>query len=252
VVSIDELRLYGYDDQAVRRHVRDGYLHPLYRAVYAVGHDNLTNEGRWLAAVKACGEGAVLAGYAAGALFRIVKWDERLVEVMVTRHIRPVGIVIRRTSHLPITDTTRRRGIPVTTPERTLRDLASILPYDQLRRAVREAQALRLTTVGRLAAQLDAPGPRRGRANLAKILAAGPAPTRSEPEDVVLDLLLHAGFDPPDVNSRSRPTAARWSPTSAGPTGSSSWRPTARPGTITGWPATTPSARRCSRPTASG
>ena len=107
---------------------------------------------------------------------------------------------MHRTGHLPITDTTRVQGIPVTTPERTLRDLASILPYNKLRRAVREAQALRLTTVSRLAKALDAPGPQRGRRNLARIIATGPAPTRSELEDIVLDLLLRAGFDPPHVN----------------------------------------------------
>ena len=51
VVSIRELRMYGYDDDAVRRHVRDGYLHPLYRAVYAVGHPEPPVEGIWLGAV---------------------------------------------------------------------------------------------------------------------------------------------------------------------------------------------------------
>jgi very-short-patch-repair endonuclease len=200
VVSIHELRSYGYDDDAVRRHVSAGHLHPLYRAVYAVGHPEPPVEGLWLGAVKACGEGAVLGFYAAGALYRIVKWDGRLPEVIVRGQAAPNGIRTHRTAHLPITDTTRRQGIPVTTVERTLRDLASILPYPQLRRAVREAQVLRLTTVGRLAAAIAAPGPRRGRANLARIVAGGPSPTRSELEDAVLDLLLQAGFDPPQVN----------------------------------------------------
>jgi hypothetical protein len=75
-----------------------------------------------------------------------------------------------------------------------------VVGYATLRRAARQAQSLGLVTLGELAAVLQRPGPRRGRANLARIVATGPAPTRSELEDAVLDLLLRGGFEPPDVN----------------------------------------------------
>ena len=52
--------------------VRNGRLHPLHRGVYAVGHPNLPLEGRFLAAVKACGPGAVLSHYSAAALWGFV------------------------------------------------------------------------------------------------------------------------------------------------------------------------------------
>jgi elongation factor P len=200
VVSFDELMACGLSKDGIRRRVANGHLHPLHKRVFAVGHANPPIEGVWLAAVKACGPGAVLSHYSAAALYRLVKWDGRRPEVTTVRDPRPKGIKTHHTDGLSIADTTRCQGIPVTTPERTLRDLASILPYDELRRAVREAQALRLTTTGRLATSLDAPGPQRGRRNLARIIATGPAPTRSDLEDVVLDLLLQAGFDPPQVN----------------------------------------------------
>ena len=69
-----------------------------------------------------------------------------------------------------------------------------------MRRAVRQAQFLKLTTVGSLAAVLNGPGPARGRAKLARIIATGAAPTQSELEDAVLDLLLRNGFAHPLVN----------------------------------------------------
>jgi len=74
------------------------------------------------------------------------------------------------------------------------------MPAHRLRRAVRQAQFLELTTVGSLAAALAGPGPVRGRAKLARIIATGAAPTQSELEDVVLDLILTGGFAHPLVN----------------------------------------------------
>lgn len=199
-MSLAELRALGLSDDAVYRRVAKGHLHPLYKRVFAVGHPSPPTEGVWLAAVKACGAGAFLSHYAAAALHRLVRWDGRLPEVVAIRELRVRGVRCHRTDHLPLTDTTRRHGIPATTVDRTLRDLAAIVPYATLRRAVREAQVLKLTTVGRLAQAINTPGPRRGQANIARIVATGPAPTRSELEDVVLDLLLQAGFDPPHVN----------------------------------------------------
>src|SRR3954453_11192850 len=53
VISAGELRDCGLSSKAVSRRVRNGWLHPLPRGIYAVGHDNPPLEGRFLAAVKA-------------------------------------------------------------------------------------------------------------------------------------------------------------------------------------------------------
>jgi hypothetical protein len=155
-------------------------------------------EGHFLAAVKACGSTAVLSHYSAAALYGLVRWDYRYPEVTVTGTVkrRHPGINTHRTS---TPDRTHHNGIPVTTPARTLVDLAATLPYKPLRRAVREAQR-NLVTIPDILDTLDHLGPRRGTANLTKILATGHAPTRSELEDAVLDLILKAGFQHPDVN----------------------------------------------------
>jgi hypothetical protein len=110
------------------------------------------------------------------------------------------GLRVHRTRTLGRDDRTRHEGIPVTSPARTLVDLASLFPYLPLRRAVRQAQSLRLVHVRHLAEAIGRLGPRRGMSNLAQIVATGPAPTRSELEDVVLDLLLAGGLAHPDVN----------------------------------------------------
>ena len=196
VLSLDELRSCGLSRNAVESRVRNGHLHPLYRGVYAVGHTKLTLEGAFLAAVKACGPTAHLSHFSAAALYGLVRWDYRYPQVTVTAKRRHAGIRIHRTT---IPDATHHKGIPVTTPARTLIDLAGQLDYRTLRRTVREAQR-HLVTIPQILDTLDHLGPRPGITNLTKILATGHAPTRSELEDTVLDLLLNAGFQHPDVN----------------------------------------------------
>jgi putative AbiEi antitoxin of type IV toxin-antitoxin system/uncharacterized protein DUF559 len=202
VISARELLDCGLSKKAVSRRVRNGWLHPLHRGVYAVGHNNPPVEGRFLAAVKACGVGAVLSHFAAAAHVGMVRWDGRHTEVTVvgTGVRQHPGIRVHRTARLDETDITEHQGIPITSPARTLVDLASVLDRRRLRRAVRQAQSLRLVELRQLVEVLARLGPRRGVTKLAKIIASGPAPTRSELEDVVLDLMLAGGLEHPDVN----------------------------------------------------
>ena len=178
--------------------MRNGPLHPLYRGVYAVGHANLPLEGRFLAAVKACGPTAVLSHVSAAALYDLVRWDYRYPEVTTRTDRTHRGIRVHRSS-MPKFRHDPRQGHPDTTPARTLIDLAATLDYPALRRAVRQAQR-HLVSSADARRTLDRLGPRRGTANLGRILATGHAPTRSELEDTVLDLILNAGFNVLHVN----------------------------------------------------
>jgi very-short-patch-repair endonuclease len=211
VLSIAELRACGLNDRAVLVRVRNGRLHQLHRGVYAVGHVDLSLEGRFLAAVKACGPGAVLSHYSAAALWGFVDWDDRFPEVTVlgtsTRSHR--GVRVHRTSLLERTDIFRHRGIAMTSPAWTLMDLASALDYRGLRRATRQAQSLRRVSIPQLVDILGRLGARRGSHNLARIVATGPAPTRSELEDAVLDLMLRGGLVHPQVNEALRLSGRR-------------------------------------------
>lgn len=199
MVSIHELRLCGLSDKAVATRVRRGWLHPVHRGIYAVGHANISIEGRFLAAVKACGPGAVLTHYAAAAHWRMVRWDDRYPAVTALRARQHRGIRTHRSTLAP-EDITRHQGIPITTPARTLVDLASVLPYKPLRRAARQARTLNLLNLQWVAEALARAGRTRGTANLRDILVTGIPPTRSELEDAVLDLITRGGLEPPDVN----------------------------------------------------
>jgi very-short-patch-repair endonuclease len=198
VLSTDELRGCGLSLNAIAVRARNGRLHQVHRGVYAVGHPNVGLEGRFLAAVKACGPTAVLSHFSAAALYELLPWDDRYPEVTTTAARSHRGIRTHRSSVLAVDDITRHKGIPITTPARTVVDLAAKLDYRPLRRAVR--QALRLVPATQIVKTLDRLGPRRGVTNLARILATGHTPTRSELEDAVLDLIVAGGLETPDVN----------------------------------------------------
>jgi very-short-patch-repair endonuclease/predicted transcriptional regulator of viral defense system len=202
VLSLAELRGCGFSRKAIAARVARGQLHPMHRGVYAVGHARPPLEGRWLGAVKACGGDAALSHFSAAALWEIVDWEERYPEVTVpaTSAQRHRGLRVHRSSMLAASDVARHRGIPVTSPARTLLDLAATLHGRPLRRAVRQAQSLQRVNVRQLAELLARAGPRRGTRRLATIIATGPAPTRSELEDVVIDLLHTAGLQRPRIN----------------------------------------------------
>ena len=106
---------------------------------------------------------------------------------------------VHRTSVLGRPDVTTHERIPVTSPARTLIDLAATANDKLLRSAVRRALARRRVSIRQLVATRRRLGPRRGTARLDRVLATA-APTRSELEDVVLDLIVDAGFAGPDVN----------------------------------------------------
>lgn len=202
VLDIDELMGLGFTKRVVARLVRDGWLHLFHRGVYAVGHPNVPRQGHFLAAVKACGKGAVLSGYAAAAQWGAVEWDGRRVEVLVrdtTTRIHK-GIRVHRTIHLDRKDIRSNDGIPLTSPARTCLDLAAQSRYPALRRIVREMVSTGVVSIRELVEILGRLPNQPGAGKLRKIVGEGVPPTRSDLEDAVLDLILEAGLSTPDVN----------------------------------------------------
>jgi hypothetical protein len=169
--------------------------------VYAVGHAQVPLKGQFLAAVKSVGEDAVLSHLSAAAHWEFVDWDHRHPEVTVPRRgvRRRPGIRVHCTSVLDPRDVLRHLGIPVTSPARTLVDLAAIVNEMLLRTAVRRALARRRVSIRQLVATRRRLGRRRGSAKLDRVLQAA-APTRTELEDVVFDLIVDSGFVRPEVN----------------------------------------------------
>jgi hypothetical protein len=200
VLSVHELRACGLTGPAIRRRVESGRLHPVFRGVYAVGHTRLTPEGRWLAAVKACGPGAVLSHASAAMLLGFLRLDDRRPEVTVPGRRRPSAIRTHRTRGLHLDDAWRHHGIPTTSPPRTILDLAATWDDLPIRRLMSRAQSLCLTNLRQLGRPLDRAHGHPGLGRYARVLGSAPPATRSELEDRVHDLILGAGFQPPLVN----------------------------------------------------
>jgi len=201
-ISFEQLQACGLSDKAIRGRVQRGQLYRVHRAVYAVGHEAPTLHGDFMAAVLAGGEGAVLSHFSAAALWGMLPRQPRDLEVIVTgaKGRAQPGLRVHRARVLDPRDITRHHGIPVTTAARTCLDIASTLSPEALRRPVRQAQAEHRTNVRQIAELLARTNGHCGAKRLADLVATGPAPTRSELEDLVLDLLLRGGLPPPDVN----------------------------------------------------
>lgn len=160
-----------------------------------------------LAAVKACGPGSVLSHVPGAMLLGILGRDEDLypeVTVVGDRRLSIPRIRVHRTAELHPRDRWVRHGIPVTSPARLLLDLAARTTGKPLRSLVRRAQGNGLVNVRRILETIERFEPRRGSRRLRDLIASGPEPTKSELEDVVLDLLIAGGFEHPDVNRALR------------------------------------------------
>jgi very-short-patch-repair endonuclease len=207
VVSTDQLRRAGISDHAIRGRVISGRLHRLHRGVYAVGHAAPPPEGRWFAAVLALGGSqggdgdsvldywaAAVSHRSAACLWGLLPATRGPADVIVRGdggRARRSGIRVHRSLSLVPTDVTLRRGIPVTTPARTIADLrkaaaapggGAVSPRD-LRKAIRQANVLGLP-IGE---------------------EGGEDRTRSDLERDFLRLCRRHRLPPPDVNVRIGP-----------------------------------------------
>jgi hypothetical protein len=85
VISRSQLEALGLGRGAIAWRVREGRLHRLHAGVYAVGHKRVGREGRYLAAVLACGPGAALSHRAAAAWWGLLASDATRVDVSASR-----------------------------------------------------------------------------------------------------------------------------------------------------------------------
>lgn len=162
VVARRQLLALGFTPEAIKHRQRRGRLHPAGRGVYAIGRPELSREGRWMAAILACGEGAVLSHRSAAALYEVGKERPGIIEVTIRRrgkHQRP-GIRVRSRPHLPPDDVGTFGGVPVTSPVRTMLDLATVLDPQAiaarpLERAVNDADKRDVIDPEALRAALD-------------------------------------------------------------------------------------------------
>lgn len=203
VVSRAQLASIGVRSGSISWWIETGRLHRVRRGVFAVGHAALRREGTWMAAVLACGDGAVLSHRDAAALWELRPTARPRVDVTVPRSRAAVaGVDLHRSRRLDTVDVTRRERIPVTTVARTVVDLADVLGERGLESVLERAEALRALDVRAVEdARARAPG-RRGHARLERALSRPPELTRSELERRFLKLCADHGLPAPGVNRR--------------------------------------------------
>jgi len=195
-ISAAQLVGLGLDDRGIARRVAAGRLHRKHHGVYIVGHLALAPFADEAAAVVAIGTHAALS-HRSSAFIDGYGTKPANIEVTVPpeRSARRAGITIHRARVDP-TDLSRREGLPLTNPPRTLRDLSRSLSLDALETYVAQAIALRCATHADLAAHTH------GAPNLRRVLAEAPTLTRSKAERLVLKLIRDAGLARPETNVR--------------------------------------------------
>jgi hypothetical protein len=204
VVARHQILRLGIGRRAIGHRLECGRLHVLHRGVFAVGHRVLTREGGWMAAVLAIGPGAALSHRSAAAMWGLRVAAGARTDVTVARKPRArAGIALHHAVLAP-DEVTVVRGITVTTPPRTLLDLAGIVATRHLERVVNDAETLRLTDALSLEDLILRHPRSRGVAALRRILAdgrVGATVTRSELEDRFLAFVDRADLPRPEVNT---------------------------------------------------
>jgi very-short-patch-repair endonuclease len=161
VVSREQLRELGMSEPEIDHAIATGRLHPIFRGAFGVGHREVGDRGRMLAAVLACGRGSVISHGTAAVLLGI--WDRRprLIDVIAPVQAgRKIPGVRRHFTPSPLPrDVCAHDAIPCTSPSRTIVDLAGIVGEPALRRTIEQAAVQRMLNVPEIDAILD--GPRR-------------------------------------------------------------------------------------------
>lgn len=209
VVTRVQLVLAGITADEIKQRAHTGALIRVHRGVYRVGHRAPSVEARYLAAVWACGDRAVLSGRAAGHLLGVLKGAAPPPELTAPTERRVPGVRTRRARRI---EATTWRGIPVTTVARTLVDLAAVLEMDDLARACHEAGVRHRVGPALVEAVLERYPNASGAGKLREILRGEVRVTLSKLESRFLALLQEAGLPLPQTNrvAGARRVDCRW------------------------------------------
>ncbi len=201
-VSYAQLIELGFTRSEIATRIRLGRLIRVYPGVYAVGHPRPEPIARAAAAVLACGDQAALSYFSAAALWGFVKRWPQIPEVTVPARRRPSGIRVHLHPALESQDIRRHRGIRVTSPARTVLDIAPRLTQARRARAVNEARLNAGLRVNHLADAIARNPYHRGTRLLRPFAEHATGPTRSEFEDRFLAFAREYGLPTPQMNVR--------------------------------------------------
>jgi hypothetical protein len=140
-------------------------------------------------------------------LWGILASDRAKLELTVPRERRRPGLTLHR-AQLPTHERDIHDGVPVTTPARTLLDLAALLDEHQLARAAERAEAPRLASPTSLADLVRRYPRRAGTPNLRRLVEERDAPALGEEPAIAcavsLERLARAvGVEPVDLDDEA-------------------------------------------------
>jgi hypothetical protein len=212
VVTHRQLDGAGVSRNEIAHRLGTGALIGEHRGVYRVGHRAPSVDATYMAAVLACGDGALLCGAAAGYLHRLLKGSPPGAEVLTLteRHVK--GVITHRARADGGNNGSRVRGIPVTTVPRTLVDLAGVLSAEALARVCHEAGVLYRTTPRHVEAVLERRPNSPGAKTLRAVMSGDVHVTLSHLERAFLKLLREHSLPLPLTNriAGGRRVDCRW------------------------------------------
>ena len=203
LVTTEQLANAGFGRSQITRRVRGGWLIRRHVGVYQLGLF-AGPFGDEMAALLACGPRAVLESLDGGVGVRARRRAVGPIHVTVAEALagRRPGIRPHRTTTLPTCDVVEKHGLRVTTPARTLLDLAASTPRAELERLTEEAQVLRVASTAELLAVIARGAGRPGAAKLRAVLdyVDEPLVTRSEAEKRLRALCRSSALPMPRMN----------------------------------------------------
>ena len=205
--GLDQLLALGLSARAVHTRRAMGRLHRIHHTVYSlVPKKLLKRDGLYMAAVLACGDGAVLSHRSAAALHGLRDWGHTKIEVTVPRRSarRHEGIKVHRSTTLTDKDVTAVNNIPCTSIARTLLDLAEVITHRQLERAFDQAEILQapldiVSVLDQVARNPTRPGTKSVRRVLTEHYI-GHTATANENEEALLAITRPLGIPDPECN----------------------------------------------------
>jgi Protein of unknown function (DUF559) len=204
VFRVDQV---GLSARAAQYRVRVGRFHRQHAGVYSVVPRHLLKrEGLWMAAVLACGPGAVLSHRSAAALLELRDWGGTKIDVTVPLRSRRKheGVKVHCSTTLTDRDVTVVNGIPCTTVARTLFDLGEAVTGRQLERSFDQAEILQVLDLTAIEDQLARNPTRPGAKAVRNVLEThyiGGTPTANENEEALLAITRPLGIPDPECNA---------------------------------------------------
>jgi very-short-patch-repair endonuclease len=206
IITWEQLLDAGLRRGAILHRASEGSLHRRHRGVYLVGHAPPTPMGRARAAVLACGAGAVASHRTAAELWGLLPHSDGDVDVIVVARnpgAHP-GIKVHRVAAIDPAEVRQIRGLSVTSPTRTICDIAGTEPRNDIEHALQEARVHLRLTDAQLKAVIERTPTKKGSAFIRRLLEAedDTGHTRSRAERLMRAMAGDAGLPQPQANVR--------------------------------------------------